>query len=70
MIHFKRKGIFPAASFMGFQHAVFNFGQEPFKYPPITHKFENFNNFGTLNDEQKYVLPKYIIFSFYKRYKI
>lgn len=50
--------MFPAASFMGYQHAVFNFGLEPFKYPPATHKFENFNDFGTLVDEQKYVLPK------------
>lgn len=58
MYIFCRKGMFPAASFMGYQHAVFNFGLEPFKYPPATHKFENFNDFGTLVDEQKYVLPK------------
>lgn len=43
---------------MGFQHAMFNFGLEPFKYPPTTHKFENFNDYGILSDEQKYVLPK------------
>lgn len=51
-------GVFAAASFMSFQQCRFNFGAEPFKYPPdIT--FSTFNDGGaTLTVEQKTILPR------------
>jgi hypothetical protein len=52
------KGIFPAASFMSYQQVLFNFGRDPFKYPPAECDFKNFNEFGFLPDEKKYVLPR------------
>ena len=58
MIHFYSKGFFPAASFMSFQHVIFNFGKETFKHPPEDVKFKNFNDFCRIPNEKKYVLPK------------
>ncbi len=52
------EGFFPAASFMSFQHCVFNFGREPFQYPPKEYSFQNFNSYGHLNENEKIVLPK------------
>ena len=58
MLGFFSKGIFPAASFMSFQHILFNFGKESFKYPPTDVKFRSFNSVAHLDNEKKYVLPK------------
>lgn len=52
-----KTGFFAAASFMSFQHALFNFGREPFKYPPKI-KFSTFNDFGSLLDSEKIILPR------------
>lgn len=51
-------GIFPAASFMTFQHVNFNFGHKPFKYPPSDVQFKNFNDEGVLSNDNRIVLPK------------
>ncbi|XP_068617614.1 RING finger and SPRY domain-containing protein 1-like isoform X2 [Battus philenor] len=53
-----RYGFFAAASFMAFQQCRFNFGNEPFSFPPTDRKFAAFNEFGQLTDEQKKVLPR------------
>ncbi|VDL73757.1 unnamed protein product [Nippostrongylus brasiliensis] len=51
-------GVFAAASFMSFQQCRFNFGAEPFKYPPDI-AFSTFNDGGaTLTTEQKTILPR------------
>ncbi|VDM58585.1 unnamed protein product, partial [Angiostrongylus costaricensis] len=48
-------GVFAAASFMSFQQCRFNFGAEPFKYPPdISFKYGG----ATLTVEQKTILPR------------
>ncbi len=52
------KGFFPAASFMSFQHVLFNFGSKPFKYPPTDFEFRNFNEFSKLPLNKKCVLQK------------
>ena len=44
---------------MSYQHVLFNFGKDNFKYPPPEIEFKNFNKFGSLPDEKKYVLPRY-----------
>ncbi|CAF0717503.1 unnamed protein product [Brachionus calyciflorus] len=51
-------GIFPAASLMSFQHILFNFGKDPFKYPPSDINFNCFNSYGVLEEKECYVLPK------------
>ncbi len=51
-------GIFPAASFMSFQHVIFNFGQEEFKYPPKDYLYKNFNKYGRIDPDRRFVLPK------------
>ncbi|CAK1588254.1 unnamed protein product [Parnassius mnemosyne] len=55
-----RYGFFAAASFMAFQQCRFNFGHEPFKYPPTDRPFSTFNEHGQLTDEQKKVVPRRI----------
>ncbi|KAK6056689.1 SPRY domain protein [Cooperia oncophora] len=51
-------GVFAAASFMSFQQCRFNFGAEPFQYPPDL-TFSTFNDGGaTLTAEQKTILPR------------
>ncbi|CAG4929895.1 unnamed protein product [Parnassius apollo] len=55
-----RYGFFAAASFMAFQQCRFNFGHEPFKYPPTDRHFSTFNEHGQLTDEQKKVVPRRI----------
>uniref|UniRef100_A0A0K0CU82 SPRY domain-containing protein n=1 Tax=Angiostrongylus cantonensis TaxID=6313 RepID=A0A0K0CU82_ANGCA len=51
-------GVFAAASFMSFQQCRFNFGAEPFKYPPDI-SFKSFNDGGaTLTVEQKTIFPR------------
>ncbi|XP_047543649.1 RING finger and SPRY domain-containing protein 1-like [Vanessa atalanta] len=53
-------GFFAAASFMAYQQCRFNFGYEPFKYPPVDREFSAFNDYGELTDEQKKVIPRRI----------
>lgn len=54
-----RTGFFAAASFMSFQQCRFNFGAEPFKYPPADGvPFETFNAHGSIQD--KTILPRHL----------
>uniref|UniRef100_A0A5S6PK19 Bm3401 n=1 Tax=Brugia malayi TaxID=6279 RepID=A0A5S6PK19_BRUMA len=53
----KSSGFFAAASFMSFQQCRFNFGLEPFKFPPDI-SFKTFNDNGTLFSEQKTIVPR------------
>lgn len=54
-----RTGFFAAASFMSFQQCRFNFGTEPFKYPPTDGPpFQTFNASGTVQD--KTILPRHL----------
>ncbi|XP_043286740.1 RING finger and SPRY domain-containing protein 1-like [Venturia canescens] len=57
-----KTGFFAAASFMSFQQCLFNFGNVPFKHPPTDREFKKFNDYATLNDEDKVVLPRHIYF--------
>ncbi|CAF1219420.1 unnamed protein product, partial [Didymodactylos carnosus] len=52
-------GYFAAASFMSFQQCKFNFGSEPFVYPPKNTKYKRFNDFAHLLDNDKIILPKH-----------
>lgn len=52
------QGFFAGASFMAFQQCRFNFGAEPFRYPPRDRKFSSFNKHGSLTDEEKRVAPR------------
>lgn len=54
-----KTGFFAAASFMSFQQCRFNFGAEPFKYPPAQ-QYCTFNNSGNLRPENKVVMPRHI----------
>jgi len=53
-----RSGFFAAASFMSFQQCEFNFGTKPFLHPPAE-PFSRFNDFGSLTEEEKLILPKH-----------
>jgi len=55
-----KDGFFAAASFMSFQQCRFNFGSEPFQYPPNNRKFKNFNDNATLKPQDKIILPRHI----------
>lgn len=44
---------------MSFQQCRFNFGAEPFKYPPKV-AYSTFNKYGSLKPEDKIVLPRHI----------
>ncbi|CAH1973169.1 unnamed protein product [Acanthoscelides obtectus] len=54
-----KSGFFAAASFMSFQQCRFNFGAEPFKYPPKMN-YSTFNDCADLKSEDKVVLPRHI----------
>ncbi|XP_004522766.1 RING finger and SPRY domain-containing protein 1 [Ceratitis capitata] len=54
-----KQGFFAAASFMSFQQCRFNFGLEPFRYPP-QRAFTNFNESGMLSSSDKIILPRHI----------
>ncbi|XP_013382424.1 RING finger and SPRY domain-containing protein 1 isoform X1 [Lingula anatina] len=54
-----RSGFFAAASFMSFQQCEFNFGMKPFRYPPKV-AFKKFNDYGSLTDEEKLILPRHM----------
>lgn len=55
-----RDGFFAAASCMSFQQCRFNFGSEPFKYPPKSRSFDSFNSHAYLKDQDKIVLPRHL----------
>lgn len=55
-----RDGFFAAASCMSFQQCRFNFGSEPFKYPPQSRSFDSFNSHAYLKDQDKIVLPRHL----------
>lgn len=50
--HLFSAALFPAASFMSFQQCRFNFGAEPFRYPPKRF-FNVFNDVGKLKPQEK-----------------
>ena len=43
---------------MSFQQCRFNFGRDPFRFPPTDRPFKTFNEFGTLSEEERIVLPR------------
>lgn len=55
-----RDGFFAAASCMSFQQCRFNFGSEPFKYPPKSRSFDSFNAHAYLKEQDKIVLPRHL----------
>ncbi|KAG4066392.1 hypothetical protein HA402_007028 [Bradysia odoriphaga] len=55
-----RDGFFAAASFMSFQQCRFNFGSEPFRYPPKNRAFDSFNGHAVLKPQDKIVLPRHL----------
>ncbi|XP_015770540.1 PREDICTED: RING finger and SPRY domain-containing protein 1-like [Acropora digitifera] len=52
-------GFFAGASFMSFQHCIFNFGAQPFKFPPKV-PFMNFNDHAKMTAEDKIILPRHL----------
>lgn len=54
------EGFFAAASFMSFQQCHFNFGIEPFRYPPTKRKFQSFNECGKLEPSDKVIFSSYL----------
>ncbi|OWF55232.1 RING finger and SPRY domain-containing protein 1-like [Mizuhopecten yessoensis] len=53
-------GFFAAASFMSYQQCEFNFGaSKPYKYPPKDVQFKRFNDYASLSDEDKIILPRH-----------
>lgn len=57
-----KSGFFAAASFMSFQQCRFNFGAEPFKFPPNI-AYSTFNEHSMLRPDEKIVLPRHIYLS-------
>lgn len=55
-----RDGFFAAASCMSFQQCRFNFGSEPFKFPPTSRAFQSFNSHAYLKEQDKVVLPRHL----------
>lgn len=53
-----KTGFFAAASFMSFQQCRFNFGTEPFRYPPDDGPCQTFNSVGEIGD--KTILPRHL----------
>lgn len=64
-----QSGFFAAASFMSFQQCRFNFGAEPFKYPPNV-AYALFNDHASLTPESKQVMPRHIFFDQLKQQSI
>lgn len=52
-------GFFAGASFMSFQHCIFNFGAQPFKFPPKV-PFMSFNDHAKMAAEDKIILPRHL----------
>lgn len=57
-----KTGFFAAASFMSFQQCRFNFGTEPFRYPPAVEAgeapFQTFNAIGEIGDKE--IRPRHL----------
>ena len=54
-----KTGFFAAASFMSLNQCQFNFGHNPFTFPPPKHiDFKTFNDHSHLKPEEKIVLPR------------
>jgi len=51
---------FAAASFMSFQQCIFNFGKNPFRYPP-PFDFQCFNEVGTMSPDSAAILPRHVV---------
>ena len=47
---------------MSFQQCEFNFGRKRFTFPPRDVKFSCFNEHATLANEEKKILPRYVVF--------
>lgn len=60
LFSFTSDGFFAAASFMSFQQCRFNFGSEPFRYPPKNRAFDSFNGHAALKAQDKIVLPRHL----------
>lgn len=45
---------------MSFQQCRFNFGSEPFRYPPTSRSFDSFNSHAYLKEQDKIVLPRHL----------
>lgn len=54
---------------MSFQQCRFNFGSEPFRYPPSI-PFRAFNNHGTLTAEEKKVMPRHIFLEELRKHSV
>ncbi|CAH1389559.1 unnamed protein product [Nezara viridula] len=50
---------FAGASFMSFQQCRFNFGSDPFRFPPDT-EFKSFNDYASLSPQERIVLPRHL----------
>lgn len=59
VFYMAKSGFFAAASFMSFQQCRFNFGADPFKFPPEL-DFSTFNEHGILEPDNKRVMPRHI----------
>lgn len=46
---------------MSFQQCEFNFGSQPFRFPPKGVSISAFNDHATLRPEQKIILPRYAL---------
>eukprot|EP00045_Choanoeca_perplexa_P012130 m.131087 g.131087 ORF g.131087 m.131087 type:complete len:638 (-) comp15899_c0_seq1:702-2615(-) len=52
------KGLYPAASLMAFQHAMFNFGNEPYRYLDPFLQVQSLNGIGELTEAQRVAVPR------------
>eukprot|EP00911_Craspedida_sp_UC1_P002793 UC1_evm1s2044 len=52
--------LYPAASLMIFQHVRFNFGNEPYRFPPPV-GYRNLNGVGALTSEEKQIVPRLVL---------
>lgn len=64
---FCRQGFFAAASFMSFQQCRFNFGSEPYRYPPSIN-YQSFNSQVLLSPAEKIILPRCAVLAATVRY--
>lgn len=56
---YAKSDFYAAGSFMSYQECKFNFGSEPFKYPPTNYDFKAFNDYGKIDDDSRKILPKF-----------
>lgn len=70
LFQYSSGGYFAAASFMSYQQCEFNFGAKPFKYPPKGTLFKTFNDYGTMTDEEKKILPRHMRLNLIKNFQV